>query len=250
LLKPLVDAVNITDNQRAIMRLSALAAAHLAQEQGLEVILQITCRDQNRIALQSELLGAAALGIHNVLALTGDYVTEGDHPQAKPVFDLDSIQLIDAIGSLNRGKDLAGKSLRGIPDFYVGAAVNPGAKPLEPQLISFEKKIAAGTKFFQTQAVFDLDGFAEFMDYANKFPVKIIAGILLIKSLKMAKFLNENVPGVSIPKPLLSRIEAAADPGREGIVIAREQLERFRRLCHGVHIMTIGAEDKVVEILS
>lgn len=249
IVKQFVDAVNITDNQRAMMRLSSLVAAHLVQEQGIDVIFQMTCRDRNRIALQSDLLGAAALGIKNVLALTGDYVTEGDHKEAKPVFDLDSTQLLEVIAELNKGKDLVGKQLKGHTDFYAGAAVNPAAKPLEPQLLSFERKVASGASFFQTQAIFDLAKFADFMDYAKRFPVKIIAGILLIKSEKMARFLHDNVPGVTIPQELFARIANASDSCQEGIKIAREQIEQFRALCHGVHIMTVGAEDKVVDIL-
>ena len=249
LLKQIVDVINITDNQRAIMRLSALAAAELLQKAGQETVLQMTCRDRNRIALQSDLLGASSLGLHNILALTGDYVSEGDHPQAKPVFDLDSTLLIKTMVELNQGRNLVGKPLSGRTDFFIGAAVNPCTTPLEPQIMSFEKKIQAGAQFFQTQAIFDIQGFAKFMDYAKKFQVKIIAGILLVKSPKMARFLSENVPGVKVPLELVDRLEQSSDPLQTGIGIARKQVKKLRSLCHGVHIMTIGSEDKVGEIL-
>lgn len=248
LLKGIVDAVNITDNQRAIMRMCALACARIAKEEGLEPIFQVTCRDRNRIALQSDLLGAASLGIRNVLALTGDHVSEGDHPQAKGVFDLDCTLLIKTIAGLNNGVDLAGKDLNGKTDFFIGAAVNPCAEPAEPHLVSFEKKIAAGARFFQTQAVFDINRFSKFMDYAKRFPVKILGGILLIKSAKMARFLNDNVPGVNVPEALIDRLEKSKDPLRTGIEIAREGIRELKSICHGVHIMTVGREELVVDI--
>lgn len=249
LLKPIVDAVNITDNQRAIMRMSSLVVSHLVQEEGLEAIFQITCRDRNRIAIQSDLLGASILGLNTVLALTGDYVSEGDHKEAKPVFDLDSIQLIKTISGMNNGLEITGKQLKGKTDFYIGAAVNPGAEPIQVQKISFEKKIQAGAEFFQTQAIYDIDKFSSFMDYAKQFKVKVLAGILLLKSAKMAHFLNNNVPGVSVPDQLIKRMEGAKNPAAEGIKIAKEQICALKSICHGVHIMTVGHEESVVEIL-
>lgn len=264
LLKGIVDAVNITDNQRAIMRMCALACAKIAKDEGLELILQVTCRDRNRIALQSDLLGAASIGIRNVLALTGDYVTEGDHPTARPVFDLDSVLLIKTIADLNNGIDLAGKKLNNKTDFFIGAAVNPCAEPVEPHLINFEKKVSAGARFFQTQAIFDIERFSKFMDYAKSIPVqpapgpdvssgprggvKILAGVLLIKSAKMAKFLNENVPGVNVPQEIIDRLEKSKDPIKTGIEIARELVNKLKPICHGVHIMTVGNEEIVVDI--
>lgn len=250
LLKGKVDAVNITDNQRAIMRMCTLAASKLAQDSGLEPILQITCRDRNRIALQSDLLGAYSFGIKNVLALTGDYVSEGDHPQAKPVFDLDSVLLIQTISGLNNGVDMSGKQLNAKTDFFIGAAVNPCAEPKEPHLVSFEKKVETGAKFFQTQAIFEIDKFIKFINYAKHFPIKILGGILLLKSAKMARFLNENVPGVNVPQELIERLEKSKEPLKTGIEIAREQIKQLREICHGVHIMTVGNEELVEEILS
>ncbi len=250
LLKKYVNIVNITDNQRAIMRMTSLAGSLLAKEAGLEPVYQLTCRDRNRIALQSDLLGAAGLRICNLLALSGDYVTEGDHPQAKPVFDLDSTLLIRTAAGLNNGVDMAGKLLKGKTSFYIGAAVNPGAEPAPPHRLSFEKKIAAGARFFQTQAIFDFDKFSAFMNYANNFPVKILGGILLMKSVRMAEFLNDRVPGVSIPQQLMARLKQARDPLQTGIEIAREQVKRLRDICDGAHIMTVGREELIPEILA
>lgn len=250
LLKDKVDAVNITDNQRAIMRMCALACARIVKDLGLEPIFQITCRDRNRIALQSDLLGADSFGIKNVLALTGDYVSEGDHPQTKGVFDLDSVLLIKVIAGLNSGIDLAGKNLNGKTDFFIGAAVNPCAEPPEPHLVSFEKKILAGVQFFQTQAIFDVDRFSKFVDYTKHFHVKILGGILLVKSAKMARFLNDNVPGVYVPEKLIDRLEKSKNPIQEGIKIAKEQIKQLRDICHGVHIMTVGNEELVLDIIS
>jgi 5,10-methylenetetrahydrofolate reductase len=250
LIKGLVDAVNITDNQRAMMRMSSLACAKLVQEEGIEPVLQITCRDRNRIAIQSDLLGASAFGIHNVLAITGDYVTEGDNPEAKPVFDIDSALLIKTISGMNNGIELSGKNLNGKTNFFIGAAVNPCAEPTEPHRMAFEKKILCGAQFFQTQAIFDMKKFSQFMDYAKHFPVKILGGILLVKSLKMAQFLNDHVPGVHVPKDLMTRLEKSKDPILTGVEIAREQIEHLRKICHGVHIMTVGNEERIADILS
>lgn len=249
LLKGIVDAVNITDNQRAIMRMCALAGSHIAKREGLDPILQITCRDRNRISLQSDLLGASGFGITNILALTGDYVSEGDHPQAKPVFDLDSTLLIKTISDLNNGVDLAGRRLNAETNFFIGAVVNPCAEPPEPHLVSFEKKVKAGAQFFQTQAIFEIDKFSKFINYAKRFPVKILGGILLIKSAKMARFLNENVPGVNVPRGLIDRLENSKNPLRTGVEIAREQVKELRSICHGVHIMTVGNEELVADML-
>jgi len=249
LMKGLVDAVNITDNQRAIMRMCALAGARIAQEEGLDPILQFTCRDRNRIGIQSDLLGAAGFGISNVLALTGDYVSEGDHIHAKGVYDLDSTLLIKAMMSLNDGLDLSGKKLNAKTDFFIGAAMNPCAEPPAPHRLSFERKIASGARFFQTQVIFEMEKFAGFMEYAKEFPVKIIAGVLLVKSVKMALFLNDNVPGVHVPDDIIKKLEGALDPLKAGIEIARGQINELRSICHGVHLMTIGHEERIIDIL-
>ena len=196
LLKDCVTAINLTDHQSSVMRYPSLGAALLVKEQGGEPILQMTCRDRNRLALQADLLFAYSRGIQNVLCLTGDSLVVGDHKEAKGVFDLDSSQLLAAIRTLEKGKDLGGNDLDGTLSFCAGAIVTPEANPLEPQLIKFEKKIEAGAEFIQTQAVYDLDKFRDFMSYARQFPVKILAGIILLTSAPMARYMNKNVPGV------------------------------------------------------
>lgn len=248
-LRGRVHAINVTDNQSAVVRLSPVVACHMLREKGLEPVLQLTCRDRNRLALQSELLGAAALGIDNVLALTGDHVRLGDHPTAKPVFDLESVQLLQLIEGLNDGKDWVGGELAGFTDFLAGAVVTPEANPIEPQLGKFAKKVAAGARFFQTQAVYDLDKFASFMERARVYPVKVMAGILLLKSVGMARFLNKNVAGVFVPEPLIEELKGSPDQGAAGIEIAARQVRELVGVCDGVHIMAIGAEEKVPEIL-
>jgi 5,10-methylenetetrahydrofolate reductase len=172
LLKGKVDGVNVTDNQSAVMRISSTSFCKILLEMGLEPILQMTCRDRNRIGLQSDLLGASILGIKNVLCMTGDHPNAGDHKEAKPVYDIESAQLLKVVDSLNNGKDMMGNDLLGATDFYQGAVVTPEANPIEPQLMKFEKKIEAGANFFQTQAIYDIDKFKEFMTTAKKFPVK------------------------------------------------------------------------------
>jgi len=252
LLQGKVDAANITDQQSSVLRLGSLATCHLVKEAGVEPVLQLTCRDRNRLALQSDLLSASALGIDNVLALTGDLPSLGDHPQAKPVYDLDSVQLVWTINRLNEGYDMVGNELRGKTDFFSGAVVNPGADTeaaLELQLIKMEKKIAAGAKFFQTQAVFDPEAFARFMKRVAKFKVPVLAGIIPLKSAGMARFMNKNVSGVSVPQELIDKIANAEDKVQTGIEIAVELIRQLRGLCQGIHIMAIGGEKKVPEIV-
>jgi 5,10-methylenetetrahydrofolate reductase len=253
LLKDKVDAINVTDNQSAVMRICSLAVCKIVKDQGIDPILQMTCRDRNRIALQSDLLGANVLGIKNVLCMTGDHVLAGDHKQAKPVYDVESVQLLKIVDSLNNGKDMAGNFLNGSTDFYQGAVVTPEANPLEPQLIKFEKKIKAGAKFFQTQAIYDIEKFKNFMEFARKFPVKILAGIVVLKSAAMANFLNNNVPGIRVPQELIDELKAA---GKEkaldtGLNIAARHIKQIKEesICDGVHIMAIGMEDKVPIIM-
>ncbi len=253
LLKGKVDALNVTDNQSAVMRICSLAVCKVALEHGVEPILQMTCRDRNRIGLQSDLLGANILGIKNVLCMTGDYVLAGDHKQAKPVYDVESVQLLNIVDSLNNGKDMAGNDLKGSTDFFQGAVVTPEANPIEPQLIKFEKKVKAGAKFFQTQAIYDINKFKEFMKYARKFPVKILAGIVVLKSAGMANFINNNVPGIRVPQELIDELKAA---GKEkaldtGLNIAARHIKQLKEenVCDGVHIMAIGMEDKVPTIM-
>ena len=253
LLKDKVDAMNVTDHQSSVMRYPSLGGCLKVRELGGEVILQMTCRDRNRLALQADLLFASSMGIQNVLCLTGDSIILGDHKEAKSVFDLDSSQLLETIRILESGKDLGGNDLDGAVSFCAGAIVTPEADPLEPQLIKFEKKIEAGAEFIQTQAVYDLDKFKKFMDYARQFNVKILAGIILLTSAPMARFMNKNIAGVFVPQNLIDEI-ASAPKGQaldKGIEIAGRMIKRIHeeKICDGVHIMAIGKEEKVPDIM-
>jgi methylenetetrahydrofolate reductase (NADPH) len=253
LLKDRVDAINVTDHQSSVMRFPSVGGCLAIKERGGEPILQMTCRDRNRLALQAELLFAYTRGIRNVLCLTGDAVPVGDHKEAKGVFDLDSVQLLRAIRTLESGKDLGGNNLDGAVEFCAGAIVTPEANPIEPQLIKFEKKVEAGAEFFQTQAIYDLEKFARFMKFARQFPVKILAGIVLLSSARMAQYMNENVPGIFVPQHLIDEL-ASAPKGtalQKGIEIAGRMIATLKKedICDGVHIMAIGREEVVPDIL-
>jgi methylenetetrahydrofolate reductase (NADPH) len=254
LLKDKVDAINVTDHQSSVMRFPSIGGCLAIKERGGEPILQMTCRDRNRLALQAELLFAYSRGINNVLCLTGDAVPVGDHKEAKGVFDLDSLQLLKTVRLMESGQDLGGNELDGAVEFCAGATVTPEAQPLEPQLIKFEKKIEAGAEFFQTQGIYDLDNFAKFMGHARQFPVKILAGIILLSSARMAKFMTANVPGIFVPQSMID--ELAATPKEEmlnkGIEIAGRMIAALKKdsICDGVHIMAIGKEEVVPDILA
>lgn len=254
LLKDKVDGLNVTDNQSSVMRLSSLAVCHLIKDCGGEPILQMTCRDRNRMALQADLLSAYVLGVENVLCLTGDHIMLGDHKRAKQVFDLDSVQLIAAVRTLETGKDIGGNELDGVVSFCVGATATPEADRMGSQLLKFRKKIKAGAEFFQTQAVYDMDKLKEFMKYARQFEgVKILAGILVLTSVGMARYLNANVAGVTVPEELIEEVKSAAKG--QGIVkgkeIAARHIKQIKEegICDGVHLMAIGKEEIVPEIL-
>lgn len=249
LLKGKIAAANVTDNQRAVMRLSSLACSVILLKEGIDPVFQMTCRDRNRIALQSDIMGASVLGIKNILALSGDHVSFGDHREAKPVFDLDSVQLVQVIDKLNKGTNMKDMPLKGGTDFFIGAVVAPEADPVEPEMIKFEKKVEAGARFFQTQAIYNMEKFHRFYEYAKRFGVKILGGILLLKSAKMANFLNTNVPGVKVPKHLIDELEKAQDQLEKGIEIAARQVNELRSFCDGAHIMAIGQEESVVRII-
>jgi 5,10-methylenetetrahydrofolate reductase len=254
LLKDKVDGLNVTDNQSSVMRLSSISVSHIIREKGGEPILQMTCRDRNRLALESDLISANILGINSVLCLTGDYITVGDHVEAMPVFDLDSVLLLKTVRLLESGKDLGGNELKGAAKFCAGAIVTPEANPIEPQLLKFEKKVKAGAEFFQTQAIYDLDNFKKFMKYARQFNVKILAGIVLLVSAGMARYMNANVPGIFVPKDLIDEM-ASAEKGKaleKGIEIAGRMIKTLKdeNICDGVHIMAIGKEGKVPDILA
>ncbi len=251
MLKGRVHAVNITDGSRAVMRMSSLASAMLLKQVGIEPICQMTCRDRNRIALQADLMGANALGIHNVLALTGDPVKAGDYPKARGVFDLESVRLLRTIGLLNQGIDLNEKKLPDGPlDIFAGAAVDPQCRSWSGLQKRFERKVEAGAQFFQSQLISDFDCLEKFMDQiATPTQTPVLAGIFLLKSAKNAAFLNRNVPGVQIPDEIINRLATAKDPLQAGIAIAAEQIKLAQTLCQGVHIMAIRREDLIPEIL-
>jgi len=211
LLKDKVDALNVTDNQSSVMRYPSLGACLLVKEHGAEPIFQVTCRDRNRLAIQADLLFAYSRGVDNVLCLTGDSIDVGDHREAKPVFDLDSAQLIHMVHTLNSGKDMTGNELDGGVDFCIGASATPSADPIEPQLIKFQKKLDAGVDFIQTQAVYDLEELKRFVEHGRKMneKTKILAGIVLLVGAKMAAFMNENVPGIFVPQHLIDELAQA-----------------------------------------
>jgi methylenetetrahydrofolate reductase (NADPH) len=250
LIRKRVDGINVTDLQSSVMRLGSLAVCALLKQKGFDPIYQLTCRDRNRLALQSDILSAAALGIENILILTGDYPTLGDHPQAKPVFDLDSVQLLQVVGKLQQGLDMNGNKLEGAsPKFCVGAVVNPGADPLEPQIIKMEKKIEAGAEFFQTQAVYDIGLFEKFLSKIKHLKVPVLAGIVLLKSAGMAKFMNKNVAGVFVPDSLIKEMEEAKDKVAKSVEIASRLIKELKPMCQGIHIMPIGWDKKVPLVL-
>lgn len=250
LIRTRVDAINVTDSQSSVMRLGSLVVSGLLKKHGFEPIYQLTCRDRNRLALQSDLLSAAALGIENVLILTGDHTTLGDHPEAKPVFDLDSVQLLQVVGKLMEGSDMNGNKLTGpAPKFCLGAVVNPGADPLGPQIMKMEKKISAGAEFFQTQAIYDLKVFEDFLNKTKHLKVKIIAGIVLLKSAGMARYINENVAGVFVPDNLIKKMEGAKDKVATSVEIASRLIKELKPMCDGIHIMPIGWDKVVPRVL-
>lgn len=252
LLTGKVDALNVTDQQSSVMRLGSLAVCHLLKGWGIEPIYQVTCRDRNRIALQSDLLSASVLGVENCVALTGDLPSSGDHPEAKPVYDLDSVSLLSVINGLNEGHDMMGNELKGKTDFFAGAVVNPGADTeasYELQIIKMERKIAAGARFFQTQAIYDPEVFARFMKRVEHYKVPVLAGVIPLKSAGMAKFMNKSVAGVFVPQAMIDRISKAEDKSKTGIEMCAELIKSLKGMCQGVHIMAIGWEKKVPEIL-
>lgn len=248
-LAPLVHAVNVTDNQGAALHLSSLAASRAVLDAGVEPIFQQTCRDRNRLALQSDLLAAWTLGLENVLIVTGDDPRGGDHPEAKGVFDLDSTQLMGIAAGMNEGHDMIGRDLKGSTGFYIGGAVFPEAEPWPIQRNRAIHKVEAGARFFQTQAVMDVEKFAQSVAELRPTGVKIIAGILLLKSARVIEFINKRLAGLMVPDDVAARIVGAADPFRESVALATEQARALREVADGVHIMPLGADSAVREIL-
>ena len=250
-LKDWVHAVNVTDGSRAVLRMSALACSVLLKQAGIEPICQMTGRDRNAIALQADLMGAHALGLSNMLALTGDPIKAGDHPKGKSVHELDSIRLLRLIRQLNNGTDLNEKVMTdGSLDIFAGAAVDPQSRSWSGLQSRFEKKLAAGAQFFQSQLISDFDKLEKFMDQiVGECDRPVLAGIFLLKSAKNAAFINRCVPGVDIPQHIIDRLGAADEPLREGMKIAAEQVQAARQLCQGVHMMAVRREDLIPEIL-
>jgi methylenetetrahydrofolate reductase (NADPH) len=251
-LKGFVDAINLTESPRARMAVEPKSVGHLLQDRGLEVIVQITARDRNRIAIQADLLGGCLLGIGNYLFMTGDDPKNGDHKEAKGVFDLTTIEMLNAARSLRSGRDLSGSQLHGAPQMFLGSTLNPGAQDLAREAENTWRKIDAGSQFFQTQAIYDTEHLARFLDAAKLGEIPLLAGVIPLKSAKMGVWLNENVPGVRVPAPLLEEMERAGPEGEaaKGIEIAARIVRDLRNLCKGVHIMAIGWEQRIPEILS
>ena len=254
-LKGITDAVNITDNQTAVVRMSSWAASFIALREGLEPNYQMVCRDRNRIAMQSDILGAYALGIRNMLCLTGDHQQFGDHPMTKGVFDIDSIQLISVVkGMRDNKKFLNGQEIDEAPRIFIGAAANPFAEPLEWRVHRLAKKVYAGADFIQTQCIYDMKRFRQWIQQANDMglteKVHILAGITPLKSGGMARYMAKNVSGISIPDDIIQRIVQAKKPAEEGIQLCVEQIEELKEVkgVHGVHLMAIEWEHKVPEI--
>jgi len=255
-LKDYCDALNVTDNQTAIVRLSSLAGCALLRQVGVETVMQIVCRDRNRIAIQSDVLGAIALGIRNFLCLSGDHQMFGNHPTAKNVFDLDSIQLIAALKKMrDEKKFLCGEDISGEVPIFIGAAENPYADPFEFRAVRLAKKVKAGAQFIQTQAVYDIPKFARFMEMVREGgldrEVHILAGIIPIRSIGMARYMQSSVPGVYVPEEVVNRMKGAKVAKEEGIKIALEAIEQLRQVpgVHGIHIMAVGWEEEAVPAL-
>lgn len=248
ILKGLVDAVNITDNQRAVMRICPMSLGKLLLDEGHEVIMQMTCRDRNRLAIQSDILGAAALGIKNICLMSGDHTTNGDHPGAKPVYDLDSVQLISVVQKMKDGFDFSGNELEGIPELIVGAVSN--TDPSQPmQMMKLEKKIKMGAQFIQTQAVYDVGQFEEFTVSVAHLDVPIIAGVIPLRSANAARFMNENIPGINVNDEIIARMERAGNPVHEGLMICAETIDHLKKTCRGVHLMPIGQHSNIPKLL-
>lgn len=257
-LKGKVTAVNVTDIQTAVMRLGSMPVAHMLVDRGIEPVFQMVCRDRNRLALQSDLLGAYALGIRNVLALTGDHQAMGDHPAAKGVFDLDSVGLLQAMTLLESGTDMGcdmkgnPNKLDGVPKFFKGCCVTPCADEIDPQIVKLEKKIEAGAQFVQTQAVYDAGSFEKFMKKIKHIKTPVMLGIVMLKTAGMAKYMNRGVPGVSVPDSIIQRLTDCSKEDRQkvSIDICGELIRDMKDLCQGAHLMTLGWDHCVPDIIA
>lgn len=247
---PSVDAMNVTDLQGGAMKLGSIALCRLLIEEGLEPVFQLTAANRNRLAIQSDLLSAYVLGIRNVLLLGGDPPKVGDHPDAKPVYDLDTMGLFQAAQSLKRGKDLAGKELEGAPkDLFIGGAANPIVEDLETERQKVEKKIELGCEFFQTQAVFDPPLYEKFLAKVKHVKAPFLVGIIVLKSAKMAQFMNDHIPGIRVPQSLIQEIDGAPDKRKKAVEIAARLIKALKPMAQGFHIMPIGWGELIPEIL-
>jgi methylenetetrahydrofolate reductase (NADPH) len=251
LIKPYVTAINVTDLQSAVMKIGSMAVSAKLLQNGIEPVYQLTCRDRNRLALQSDLISAWSLGIQNVLCITGDHPVLGDHAEAKPVYDLDSVQLIKAASGLNNGYDMAGHELESKPDMFIGAVVTPAANPVEPQIIKMKKKIDAGAQFFQTQAIYEPEKFRQFMEQVKPFGIPVIAGLVLLKSAGMAKYMNANVAGISVPDEMIREMEETPRENlkKKSVEITARIIKEIKPYCQGVHIMPLGWDALVPDVL-
>ncbi|MCY4654539.1 MAG: methylenetetrahydrofolate reductase [Dehalococcoidia bacterium] len=248
-LSGIVDAINLTDSAGSNMAMAPIAVAHLLTDMGIEPILQITGRDRNRIALGGELLAASALGVVNVLCMTGDPPGRGDHPDAMGVFDLKAESLLDTVTAINSGVDMYGNELSGTPKIFAGAVVNPGADDPDLELSRMEDKIKRGAAFFQTQAVYDAAAFEKFMASAREFGVPVLAGMIVLKSAGMARFLNNQLPGINVPDSIIAEMESATDRAATGVEVTARLIRDVRDMCDGAHIMAIGWESRIPAIL-
>jgi methylenetetrahydrofolate reductase (NADPH) len=256
LVRNSVDAVNVTDNQTAVVRMSSVAGCAILKTIGVDPVMQIVCRDRNRIAIQSDVLGAIALGIGNILCLSGDHQRFGNHPSAKGVFDIDSMQLIQTLKSMRDEKQfISGEDVSGEIPIYIGAAANPFADPFEFRVARLAKKVKAGADFIQTQAVYDVDRFRKWMEAVCERgldeKVHILAGVIPIRSVGMARYMRDYVAGVTVPDEIITRLEQAEKAREEGVRIPLEIIEQLKEIpgIHGIHIMAVGWEDIVPEIV-
>jgi len=251
-LAGVVHAVNVTDNQSAVMRLGSLAASVRLKQEGIEPIFQLTCRDRNRIALQSELLNACSLGIDNALCLTGDHILLGDHKSAKPVFDIDSVELLRIARGMNEGRDMMGNALSQPTDLALGAVVNPGFEPLDLQLFKMESKIEAGAEFFQTQAIYDPAVFERFARRVEGFGVPVQLGFVLLKSARMARYMDEHVSGIRVPAALITEMDVADKDARRArsTALAVRLLTEMAPMAQGIHFMPLGWSDLIPRVLA
>ncbi|MCL2409405.1 MAG: methylenetetrahydrofolate reductase [Oscillospiraceae bacterium] len=248
-----VTAINVTDSQSSKMRMGSLATCKGLKDAGHEAIFQLTCRDRNRIALQADLLSAAYFGIENLLLLTGDHPSVGDNPQAKPVFDLDSVSLLHAVGELEKGVDLGGNELEGAPPkFCKGAVVSACSDSVDVQLAKMEQKVKAGAEYFQTQAVYDSEKFIKFMERAKQFGVPVMLGLIIPKNAGMVNYMSKNVPGISVPEAIVDELKADKEKtssGATGVEITARIIKECKDYCQGIHIMALGWEKFVPDVL-